>query len=853
MVKLIKPDDEVEDLGEKAIFDVESTNQKIDIVKELSNSEYKAKVNINNPLLIKKNDDYLALKPYLERKVFGNVYDDNIHIQMAYAILDIKKILNLYVYNTCFALNRYCNENGADEDCIGTLNYKVRYSKYNPYQKDACDDPQAEKENNPIKYFLFEKQIKGSENYFPVLMSKKEIEKSLFKDEYSCDVYNYNCLRILSYVRQSVAHSLTWGKADLDTELFSGKKLPEDLSVFIDEVFDSKLESINKSFEKNAIKNLTIIARVTNKRVDDELLKKYYEFSVMKEQKNLGISLVTLKEQIYETLMKEYNVFVKPLDNNDLHLMPKINLAYEFVLWDFLKNHSDRLDSFVTELRMTLNDEEKNFVYKKYARSFIMFLKGIFIISGRSVSRVTSIVSDIVVEKNLALPSLKFDGYINANKFNTFTKIMYIVSEFLNGKEKNELLTSLINKIDNIYMFKSMLNDYFKENVEFANEYKLFNEENFTNELKLIKNISKMSKPSDVNTKRLYRDALNSLGLNDKKEIDEEIKKLEEVGKGKHQFRNFVINNVINSNRFLYIAKYINPSVCTTIINNEKIVNFVLKNIPEEQIVRYHENIFGSTHTSIENKITELALELKKFNYKYLKKEKSVIENVKNKAREKIKSLAGLYYTISYLVVKSLIKVNSVYCIAFSMYERDCYFAFDSNEKFQKEHPNFLKDSLFWNSDSLALLKYYLNVENHFKKHDEKYLTENIKSYNEYFDSTKNQNDENNFFKFVRNKTVHLEVVKNLVKYSTNIKKVNSYYELYHFIFESMIIEQFPKFSSYNLYNADKNYSRNMLKIVYLPLAYNLARYKNLTIEDIFNSRDNKNADIQNKKIEFKK
>ena len=45
--------------------------------------------------------DMLGLKSELEKRFFGKTFDDNIHIQLIYNILDIEKILAVYVTNIC--------------------------------------------------------------------------------------------------------------------------------------------------------------------------------------------------------------------------------------------------------------------------------------------------------------------------------------------------------------------------------------------------------------------------------------------------------------------------------------------------------------------------------------------------------------------------------------------------------------------------------------------------------------------------------------------------------------------------------------------------------------------------------
>ena len=74
---------------------------------------------------------------------------------------------------------------------------------------------------------------------------------------------------------------------------------------------------------------------------------------------------------------------------------------------------------------------------------------------------------------------------------------------------------------------------------------------------------------------------------------------------------------------------------------------------------------------------------------------------------------------------------------------------------------------------------------------------------------------------------------------------MGSYFELYQFILQSMFLNEYSEFKEQEelkeyctIINKNKNYRKNLLKIMYLPLAYNLARYNNITNEKIFNSKD---------------
>ena len=67
--------------------------------------------------------DMLGLKSELEKRFFGKTFDDNIHIQLIYNILDIEKILAVYVTNIVYALNNMLGVKGSEsyDDFMGYL------------------------------------------------------------------------------------------------------------------------------------------------------------------------------------------------------------------------------------------------------------------------------------------------------------------------------------------------------------------------------------------------------------------------------------------------------------------------------------------------------------------------------------------------------------------------------------------------------------------------------------------------------------------------------------------------------------------------------------------------------------
>ena len=110
-----------------------------------------------------------------------------------------------------------------------------------------------------------------------------------------------------------------------------------------------------------------------------------------------------------------------------------------------------------------------------------------------------------------------------------------------------------------------------------------------------------------------------------------------------------------------------------------------------------------------------------------------------------------------------------------------------------------------------------------------------------------------------RNCTAHLNAVRNADAYINDIGKFDSYFELYHYLVQRSIIDQFEYDSHHKSKKSDKNiitkeevdpdqkleryfnlvlrhhsYCKDLVKALNVPFAYNLARYKNLSINELF-------------------
>lgn len=82
-----------------------------------------------NPSFDDCGKDYIGIKSILEKTIFGKTFDnDNLHVQLAYNILDIKKILGTYINNIIYTFYNLAREDfDADRDIIGAPGKNKEY------------------------------------------------------------------------------------------------------------------------------------------------------------------------------------------------------------------------------------------------------------------------------------------------------------------------------------------------------------------------------------------------------------------------------------------------------------------------------------------------------------------------------------------------------------------------------------------------------------------------------------------------------------------------------------------------------------------------------------------------------
>lgn len=772
--------------------------------------------------------DMLGLKSELEKRFFGKTFDDNIHIQLIYNILDIEKILAVYVTNIVYALNNMLGVKGSEshDDFIGYLSTFNTYKVFtDPDNSSLSDDKKA--------------NVKKSLSKFNALLKTKRLgyfglEEPKTKDTNALEAYKkrvYYMLAIVGQIRQCVFHDLTdHSEYDLYSFIYNGKKkVYKECRETLDYLVEERLKSINKDFIEGNKVNISLLTEIMKGDEPDDIIRLYYDFIVLKSQKNLGFSIKKLREKMLENHGLRFKEKQYDSVRSKMYKLMDFLLFCHYYRKDVLAG-----DALVRKLRFAMTDEEKEGIYADEAEK----------LWGKYMSDFDRIADHMNGDdiKELGKAKVDFDeSILDSEKIKSadlsyFSKMIYMLTYFLDGKEINDLLTTLISKFDNIKeFFVIMKNSAVDVECELTESYKLFNDsEKITNELFIVKNIASMRKPAASAKLTMFRDALTILGVKDNITDDEisELLKLKEKGKGIHGLRNFITNNVIESSRFVYLIKYANAQKIREVAKNEKVVMFVLGGIPDTQIERYYKSCmeFPDMNSSMGAKRRELAKMIKNISFEDFKDVKQQAKGRENVAKERAKAVIGLYLTVMYLLVKNLVNVNARYVIAIHCLERD----FGLYTKILPELAS-------------------KNLKNDYRILSQTLCEKGDESPNLFLKKNKRlckcvevdiNNADSNMTRKYRNCIAHLTVVRELNKYMEDIRTVNSYFAIYHYVMQRCITrredntnqEEKIKYED-DLYE-NHGYTKDFVKALNSPFGYNIPRFKNLSVEQLFDRNE---------------
>lgn len=786
--------------------------------------------------------DMLCLKPTLEKKFFGKEFNDNIHIQLIYNILDIEKILAVYSTNAIYALNNM----SADENIENSDFFMKRTTD------ETFDDFEKKKESTNSRekadFDAFEKFIANYRlAYFAdAFYVNKKNPKGKARNVLREDKELYSVLTLIGKLRHWCVHSEE-GRAEF--WLYKLDELKDDFKNVLDVVYNRPVEEINNRFIENNKVNIQILGSVYKNTDIAELVRSYYEFLITKKYKNMGFSIKKLRESMLEGkgyADKEYDSV-----RNKLYQMT------DFILYTgYINEDSDRADDLVNTLRSSLKEDDKTNVYckeadylwKKYRESIREVADALDVDNIKNLSGSNIEIRDNELRKC-------FISY--ADSVSEFTKLIYLLTRFLSGKEINDLVTTLINKFDNIRSFLEIMDELGLDRT-FTAEYSFF--EDSTKYLAELVELNSFVKSCsfDINAKRtMYRDALDILGIKSGK-TEEDIEKMidnilqidangDKKLKKNNGLRNFIASNVIDSNRFKYLVRYGNPKKIRETAKCKPAVRFVLNEIPDAQIERYYEaccpkNTALCSANKRREKLADMIAEIKFENFSDAGNYQKA--NVTSKTHEaeikrKNQAIIRLYLTVMYIMLKNLVNVNARYVIAFHCVERDTKLYAESG----LEVGNIEK-----NKTNLTMAVMGVKLENGIIKTEfDKSLAENAANrylrnarwYKLILDNLKKS--ERAVVNEFRNTVCHLNAIRNININIDGIKEVENYFALYHYLIQKHLENRFADKKVerdtgdfISKLEEHKTYCKDFVKAYCTPFGYNLVRYKNLTIDGLF-------------------
>ena len=769
----------------------------------------------------------------LEMRYYGETFSDNIHIQIIYNILDIEKILSIHINNIVYTINNILRNKGEDlVDLVGYITLCGKYADLNKdknkeiqaYFNDLCKAPQ-------LAYYNI--QIKGEDK-----QKADPNATQLTEEEFFSVIYT------LGYMRQMLMHG-NHKQNIYHTDSAKDKTFNHCLDT-LNRLYNDRVKKLNSNFLNMAKKNLSMLFSAFGVEKPDEkaiYVRDYYDFVVRKQFKNMGFSIKCLREHMTDDIEEAFILRDQKYDSVRGKLYPFIN----FAIFRYYKENINEAERLVEKLRASMNEVEKDSIYKSEAVRIWPKMRGVIL-----KHILPEMEGNLIKEKNISLDpdvsSSMLDSIMIGTDATLFTKIIFLATLFINGKETNDLITTLISKFDDICAFNAILHE---QNLPytFAKDFEFFNEcEMVSGELRLVNSFAHM-KQEDMNAKKImYDEALTVLGISEEGKEEELRLMLDKDARRQNRqragLRNFIANNVIESDRFKYLVRYGNVHKLKGIAENKSVIGFVLKDIPDSQIVRYYRSITGDDNCDVQTMRKKLTKMITGFSFQDIadveQNDRRSDPNAQEEKRQK-QALVRLYLTALYLILKNLVYANSRYSLAFMILERDY--------KLETED----KDYTGLYADPVAFVKSLLS-DRPYRKRVKEYMEQDF------------SNSDPWAIRAFRNKVEHLDAVRNADMYLGDVREFRSWYELYHYIIQRRIMDQFEydsnKMSKYDglpiitkerlnpktveyfeLVDKHKTICKDFIKALNVPFAYNLPRFKNLTIGGLFDKNRREEAE----------
>ena len=436
----------------------------------------------------------------------------------------------------------------------------------------------------------------------------------------------------------------------------------------------------------------------------------------------------------------------------------------------------------------------------------------------------------------------------------SFTKLIYLMTLFLDGKEINDLLTTLIHAFENIASFLDVMRQK-QIPCSFRDKYDFFTgSADIARQLRYVNSFARMTKETIAGKLIMFEDAARILGTDFSAEelrpyiedniLDKEkLRRLPGTKNPDTGFRNFIISNVIESRQFRYVVRYGNPLKLREYMDCRPLVEYVLNELPDSLLQRYFELYFDNILTDRKGRVRRLAdmlVGLRFTDFENVQQRENALEN---RDKQQKKAIISLYLNVLYQIIKNLVYINSRYTMAFFCRERDkvvlgskdmCYdgLARESIEKRAAEIQELEKKSAMEGNKVNGRILWK-------KKRVHDYLESNLLP--RVKDGKK---EEVPIITEYRNMVEHLSVVRNGNQYISGIRRVDSWFSLYHYLMQRLLAdrmknrpdEDMPKRVKEYFAKTEEHgtYSMDFVKVLNMPFAYNLPRYKTLSIDGQF-------------------
>lgn len=795
----------------------------------------------------KTREDLIHARAALEKLYYDGNFEDNIHIQAVHSVLDVEKILTIHINNIVYMLNNFLrNDDGLDlVDLVGLLNGEgmvyENFIKTEGKKKWMVEEFHKLCTNKRLGYLNLEvlpMEPPKDKSGKPI---KRKVDPNTIKvteEEF------FYMLAAISEMRQMLVH----GSPTQNIYKVDGFGKGNKISGVLDRLYQDRVHELNSGFIDKAGKNLAILFKAFSVKEKEEkaaYVQDYYDFTVRKEYKNTGFSIKLLREHMTAEIEEAMVLRDKKYDSVRGKLYP----FADYAIFRYYRGHKDEAEDLVGSLRASFSEVEKDKVYSREAARIWEKKEIGELILGHILPEMSGdSIKNLSPDKDVT-PEMLQEVLITAEATD-FSKMIYMLTLFINGKEINDLLTTLIHQFENIAAFTSVMKDQGLR-TGFAKGFQLFNRSGqVAEELRTINSFARMTKEASFAKEPMYVEAFRVLGMKetDEEKLIQEVKDLldvEKSGKGTQRrgVRNFIANNVIESVRFKYLIRYGNVNKLKELAKSPVLISFVLKDIPDDQIKRYFIDLGENGETDMEVMRESLTRRLTGFSFEDIR---DVRQNDKGanqeeqKAKQQKQALVRLYLTVLYLALKNLVYINSRYFLAFHCVERDRKLL----------NPDFWKEANKENNKYSAEYAYPAFAKWFLEQYPQKkrvaaYMNQNFANADDWA-----------VLKY-RNMIEHLDAIRNADRYIKDVKEIHSWFALYHYIMQRRIMEQFeyekeqdssigqgkmiseeqlkPKTKEYfrkvEIYGS---YCKDFVKALNVPFAYNLPRYKNLSIDELF-------------------